>query len=184
MASTNIIVGSKASPVRFSFAHVFEPKAIAPGQEERYSVSILISKQDKKMVQKIKDAIEAALEEGKSTKFGGKVPARYKNPLRDGDVERPDDEAYEGFYFINANNTRKPEIIDGNLDEIMDRSEFYSGCWGRVSINFFPYNFENTSKGVGASLNNIQKLKDGDPFGAVTASAASEFADEDEDDLM
>lgn len=181
MATTKVIIGSKALPVRFSYAHIWEPKAVVPGQEEKYSVSILIPKSDKKTIQKINEAIDAALEEGKP-KFGGKIPARFKSPLRDGDIDRPEDEAYQDHYYINANNTRKPEVVDANLEEIMDRNEFYSGCFGRASVNFFAYNFENTSKGVGASLNNLQKLEDGDPFGAVTASASSDFGDED--DLM
>lgn len=183
MTSTKIIIGTKEAPVRFSFAHVFEPKAIAPGQEEKYSISILIPKSDKKTIAKIKSAIEAALESGKD-KFGGRIPAKFKNPLRDGDEDRPEDEAYHNHYFINASNTRKPEILNENLEAIIDRNEFYSGCHGRASVNFYAYNFENTSKGVGASLNNLQKVKDGEPFGAVISSAIDDFGDEDTDDLM
>ena len=52
-------------------------------------------------------AIQAAYDEGQSKlKGNGKsVPAlsALKTPLRDGDTERPDDEAYANAYFVNAN---------------------------------------------------------------------------------
>lgn len=169
------------SKVRFSYAHVFEPSAIEEGQTKKYSVSLIIPKSDTKLVSKIKAAIKAALEEGKA-KFGGKIPANYKNPLRDGDEERPDDEAYKDSYFINANSVRKPGIVDENLDPIMDQDEFYSGCYGRASINFYAFNVSG-NKGVAAGLNNLQKLEDG-PKLAGGSSAEEDFGSDSDDDLM
>jgi hypothetical protein len=136
------------------------------------------------MVKKVKDAIDAVLEEAKSSKFGGKVPANYKNPLRDGDTERPDDETYAGHFFINANSKIRPGIVDKDLQPIMDQDEFYSGCYGRASVNFYAFN-TNGNKGVAAGLNNLQKLKDGERLSGG-ASAADDFAGEknDDDDLM
>ncbi len=73
------------------------------------------------------------IEEG-IAKFGGKKrnKAAIELPLRDGDVER-DDEAYKGHYFINANSKTAPQIVDRSVKPILDRSEVYSGCYGRVS---------------------------------------------------
>lgn len=169
------------SKVRFSYAHVFEPTAIEEGQTKKYSVSLIIPKSDTKLVSKIKAAIKAALEEGKA-KFGGKIPANYKNPLRDGDEERPDDENYKNSYFINANSIRKPGIVDENLDPIMDQDEFYSGCYGRASVNFYAFNVSG-NKGVAAGLNNLQKLEDG-PRLAGGSSAEEDFGSDYDDDLM
>ena len=91
---------------RWSFANVWEPKSINGGAP-KYSVSLIIPKSDTKTVAKIKAAIEAAYAEGESKLKGNSrtVPplASIKTPLRDGDVERPDDPAYAGAYFINAN---------------------------------------------------------------------------------
>ena len=86
------------------------------------------------------------------------------------------------MYFLNANGTQKPGIVDENLNEILDPEEVYSGCWGRASISFYAFN-TNGNKGVGVGLNNIQKLKDGDRLGAVRASAESDFCDDFEDDF-
>lgn len=167
--------------VRFSYAHVFEPFKMNEGDKEKYGVSLIIPKSDKKTIKKIKDAIEAALEAGKD-KFGGKIPKSYKNPLRDGDEEREDDEVYAGSYFVNANSPRKPGLVDENLDPIMEKEEFYSGCYGRASINFYAFN-SNGNKGIACGLNNLQKMKDGEPLGAVVASATDDFGDDSDDDL-
>lgn len=85
-------------------------------------------------------------------KFGGKKPnkAAIKLPLRDGDIER-DDEAYKGHYFINANSTTAPQIVDRAVKPILDRSEVYSGCYARVSLNFYAFN-SNGNKGIAGEL--------------------------------
>lgn len=167
--------------VRFSYAHVFKAVAIEEGQTPKFSVSIIIPKSEKAQIDKIKKAIQNALEAGKA-KLGGKIPANYKNPLRDGDTERPDDEAYEDAYFINANSTRRPGVVDANLEAIIDEDEFYSGCYGRASVNFYAFNTSG-NKGVAAGLQNLQKLKDGDRL-AGGSSAAEDFGDANSDDLM
>lgn len=168
--------------VRFCYAHVFEPQAIEEGQQKKYSVSIIIPKSDTALIEKVKNRIENALQAG-IVKFGGKVPARYTNPLRDGDTDRPDDETYKNAYFINANSHTKPGIVDANLDELMSQDEFYSGCYGRASINFYAYNVSG-NKGIAAGLNNLQKLEDG-PKLSGGSSAAEDFGSFDSgDDLM
>lgn len=97
------------------------------------------AKSDTVTVNKIKAAIAAAYEEGQSKlKGNGKtVPALsvLKTPLRDGDLERPDDPAYSDAYFINANSATAPGIVDADRQPILERSEVYSGVYGRASIN-------------------------------------------------
>lgn len=178
--STKVITGK----VRFSYANVFEPTAMQDGQTPKYNVSIIISKSDTKTVEAIKKAIEAAKEAGKSkiADKNGKIPVNLKTPLRDGDEERPDDPAYENSYFINANSERKPGIVDRDLNPIMSRDDFYSGCYGRASINFYAFNVN--SKGVACGLNNLQKLEDGERL-AGGSSAEEDFGgDNAVDDLM
>jgi hypothetical protein len=178
--STKVITGK----VRFSYVNIFKSRAFQPGQEEKFSICLLIPKKDKKTIQAIKDAIDVAIQEGIAEKWGGKKPANLKLPLRDGDEERAEEaEEYEGMYFLNANSNQKPGIIDRYKNEILDPTEVYSGCWGRASINFFPFN-SNGNKGVAVGLNNIQKLDDDEPLGGVRASAESDFDDEYEDDDM
>lgn len=183
--ATKVITGK----VRLSYVHVFQPQSINGG-EEKYSTSILIPKEDKETLRKIKTAIEAAKELGKS-QWGGKIPANLKLPLRDGDEERPDDEAYAGHYFINASSKTKPGIAkpigktpDGKtkFEEITDSTEVYSGCYARISINFYPFN-KNGNRGIAVGLNNIVKVQDGEPLGG-RARLEDEFAEIEFDDVL
>lgn len=177
MSETKVITGK----VRFSYANVFEPKAIAEGGDKKYSVSLIIRKEDKKTLAKIENAIQTALQDGLS-KFGGKLPKKWKNPLRDGDEEREDDPNYKGCMFVNCNSDRKPGLVDENLDPILDKDEFYSGCYGRASINFYAFN-TNGNQGIACGLNNLQKLEDGERLSGGAASAEDDFGSADDDDL-
>jgi hypothetical protein len=175
---TKVITGI----VRLSYANVWEPKSINGGAE-KYSVSLIIPKSDTKTLNAINAAVNAAIEEGKG-KFGGKIPnkAALKLPLRDGDIDRPDDEAYANSYFINANSNTAPQIVDRNVNPILDRSEVYSGVYARVSINFYAFN-SNGNKGIACGLGNIQKISDGEPLGGRT-NAVDDFATDVDDDFL
>ena len=150
---------------RWSYANVWEAKSINGGTP-KFSVSLIIPKTDTVTVQKIKAAIQAAYEEGQAKLKGNgrTVPplTAIKTPLRDGDTERPDDPAYAGSYFINANSATAPGIVDADCNPILTRSEVYSGVYGRASINFYAFN-SNGNKGIACGLNNLQKIRDGDP---------------------
>ena len=152
------------------------------GSKPKYSVSVLIPKSDETTVRKVNEAINTAIEEG-IAKFGGKKPndATIKLPLRDGDLER-DDEAYKGHYFINANSVTAPQIVDTMTNPILDRNEVYSGCYGRVSLNFYAFN-SNGNKGVACGLGNIQKLRDGEPLGG-RSSAKDDFTTSLDDEFL
>ena len=175
---TKVVTGK----VRFSYLHVFEPSAIEEGGEKKYSCSLIIPKTDKATLGKIGKAIEAAKEAGKA-KLGGKIPANLKTPLRDGDEERPEDEAYENAYFLNANAKTKPGLVDKALNPIMDQEELYSGCYGRASVTFYAFNTSG-NKGIACGLNNLMKLEDGENLGG-RQSAENDFAEYAEgDDLL
>ncbi len=169
--------------VRLSYANVWEPKSINGGPE-KFSVSVIIPKSDTKTIAAINAAVEAAIEEGRG-KFGGKIPGRdaLKLPLRDGDIDRPDDEAYADSWFVNANSNSAPEIVDQALCPITSRSEVYSGVYARVSMNFYAFN-SNGKRGIACGLGNIQKIRDGEPLG-VRSSAAEDFTpDDDSEDFL
>ena len=175
---TKVITGVNT---RLSYFHGWEPVSINGGAE-KYSVSVLIPKSDRETIDAVNAAIDAAIEEG-IAKFGGKKPNRaaIKLPLRDGDTER-DDEAYKGHFFINANSTTPPQIVDRSVKPILDRGEVYSGCYARVSLNFFAFN-SNGSKGVACGLGNIQKVRDGEPLGGKSKAEDDFSTIEDEEFL-
>lgn len=166
---------------RWSYANVWDPKSINGGTP-KYSVSLIIPKSDARTLAKIKTAIEAAYKEGEAKlKGSGKtVPAlsAIKSPLRDGDTERPDDPAYAHAYFINANAASAPGIVDADVNPILTRSEVYSGVYGRASITFYAFN-SSGNKGIACGLNNLQKIRDGEPLGGK-ASAEEDFAADDD----
>ena len=176
--ATKVVTGE----VRFSFLNVFEPKSIN-GSEEKYSVSLLIPKTDTKTINAINSAVEAATQPGLG-KFGGKMPAVMKLPLRDGDAERPDDEVYAGHYFVNANCKQQPGLVYKNGQKIIDSTDLYSGCYGHASINFFAFN-NNGNKGIACGLNHLMKTRDGEPLGG-RSKVEDDFADliEDSDDFL
>lgn len=169
---------------RWSYANVWEAKSINGGTP-KFSVSLIIPKSDTATIAKIRAAIEAAYKEGEAKLKGNgrSVPALsvLKTPLRDGDTERPDDEAYANAYFVNANSATAPGIVDADRQPILDRSEVYSGVYGRASINFYAFN-SNGNKGVACGLNNLQKIRDGEPLGGKSRPE-DDFAEEDEDFL-
>lgn len=167
--------------VRFSYLHVFEPKK-APGSDvARYSVAILFPKSNKALKKRIDAAVEAAKLAGKD-KWKGRIPPNLKMPIRDGDAERPDDETYAGMWFFNATSGTKPGIVDSTgKNPIIDATELYSGCYGRVSVNFYPFS-NSGNVGVACGLNNMQKLRDGEPLSGRT-SAEYDFAGEDNEEL-
>ena len=186
----------KGGIARFSYAKVFKPEAMDPDDPDspkKYSVAILWPKSDKALTAAINKAVKAALEDGKTKKFAGKIPATWKNPVRDGD-ERTDDPVYAGHWYINATNTKKPGVVDINRDPISpdDADGFYSGCYGRFLVNFFAFNTKG-NKGVGASLQHLQKTRDGERLaGGISADEAfdddwtddSDDAGGEDDDLI
>lgn len=179
--STRVVTGM----VRFSYVHVFEPTAAADGAEPKYSVSIIIDKSDKKTLAVIQAAIEEAKVTGKSklADSKGRIPANLKTPLRDGDIDRPEDEAYAGCMFLTASSFRKPQVVGESPDCLpVSEDEFYSGCYGRASLNFYPFNASG-NKGIACGLQNLQKLADGDRLDGGT-SAAEDFANLSADDLI
>ena len=179
---TKVITGVNT---RWSYVNAWEPKSINGGAP-KYSVSLIIPKSDTKTIEKIQAAIQAAYDEGQDKlKCNGKsVPALsvLKTPLRDGDAERPDDEAYADSYFINANSGTAPGIVDADRQPILDRSEVYSGVYGRASINFYAFN-SNGNKGIACGLNTLQKIKDGEPLGGKSR-AEDDFDTEEDDDFL
>lgn len=181
---TKVVTGK----VRLSYANIFEPRSIN-GSEPKYSVSLIIPKDDTQQIEVIKQAIENAKERDKH-KWGGKIPANLKLPLRDGDLERPEDEAYANSYFINANSTRPPAVVglykDAATGKVikLTEEEVYSGCYARVSINFYGFNAAG-NKGIACGLGNVQKIEDGERLGGGSSAEEDfDFEEVENDDWI
>jgi len=153
---------------RFSYLNVFEPKE-TPSGDLKFSVSILIPKEDTEGIKEIHTAINIAVQKGlDNNKFGkGNVP-NLRLPIRDGDAEFEEGNRgpeYKGCFFINATSKNKPGCVKAQKDSrpvpIFDPDDFYSGCYGRADVNFFPYN-QAGNRGVGVGLNNLMMVKEGE----------------------
>jgi len=166
---------------RFSYAYVFEPRMNEETGVAKYSCSFLIPKENKEAIKLVENAVAAAAKKGAEKYWSGKVPANLKKPLRDGDVEREDDPVYEGMMFFNCSNARKPHVcvLDEDLGAVVetsDEEEFYSGCWGALTAEFYPFD-KKGSRGVAVSLGNVIKTRDGDRLSGSAESADSSFGD-------
>lgn len=173
-SATRVVTGK----VRLSYCHLFEPYTNDPEKEARYSVTILIPKKDKATLDKILKAEAAAKEEGKSSKFNGKIPSNLSSIIHDGDEEADLERnpEYAGHVYMAMSSKQRPGIVDQDLNPILDSTAVYSGCYARVSINAFAYNTAG-KKGVSFGLNNVQFLEDGEPLGGRTR-AEDDFADD------
>ena len=172
--------------VRLSYPNLFKAKAFGNSTDAKYSASFLIPKSDTATVAKIKAAIEEAKEDGKSSKWKGRIPANLRSPLRDGDAERAADHPeYAGMWFINATSGNAPKLYDKDHSEILDSEDLYPGCWVRADINFNAYSF-NGNNGVGAYISSVMKWKDAERFAgyAASASAYDDDYEDDDEDLM
>ena len=173
-SDTSIRIGE----VRFSYVNVFTRKKNEDGSDGKYGVCLMIPKNDSAALKLVKDAIEAAKSIGKTSKWGGKLPGRLSTPLRDGDEERPDDPNFAGMYFMNANSNHEVGVKvleNGAIEDALGSEDFYSGCWGVASLNFFAYD-SSGNKGVGCGLNNVIKTRDDERLGGGR-SADQDFGD-------
>lgn len=171
---THVITGK----CRLSYAHIWEPASIDGNSPEKYSACVII--RDSGTLEKVKRAQEAAIQEGVKSKWKGKRPAKLKLPLRSGGEERPEDEVFQGCYFLNASSKKQPGVVDLARNEILDKEEVYSGCYCRFSLNFYPFSV-NGNNGVAVGLNNIQKVADGERLGGGSR-AEDDFDDGYTDD--
>ena len=170
----------RIGPCRISFPHVFEPDNTEMGGG-KYSVTLLIDKDDKDALALIEDGINNAKEYGKSSKWGGKIPKVLREPLRDGDLSEREEEA--GHWVLRTSSTRRPLVLDQRRQEIFDQGEIYGGCYCSAIVTFAPYSMR--SNGVGCYFDAIQKLKDGEAFGGGARTSVDDFDDfEDEDGML
>ena len=168
MSGTNVVTGE----ARFSYVHLATPQM--PSETDvttkpKYSLTILVPKNDEKTVRLLREAEEAAKVTGKEKKWGGSIPRKVHSVIKDGDnddefegAKGPGDEV-RGHYVFTARTTDKPPVVDARVRQ-MDAADVYSGCYGRVSVQAFPYLF-NGKAGVSFALKSVQFIRNGEPLG-------------------
>jgi len=167
---------------RLSYVHLTRPYKQDGQQDEKYKVTLLIPKRDTATKNRIDACIEAAIRKGMSEYWGNQRPSAdaLNLPIYDGDGVRPSDkEPYSSEHndhwvmTASCGTLRKPEVVDMQGNPIINESEIYSGMYGNVSIEFFPYN--KGRRGVGCALGNVRKTRDGEQLAGGT-TAADDFA--------
>ncbi|MFZ5975222.1 MAG: ssDNA-binding protein [Bacillota bacterium] len=160
--------------VRISYEHLMKPYAPKPDAEPKYSATLLIPKTDIDTKRRIDAAIQAAIAEGVSSKWGGIRPPQPPIPIHDGDGLRPNGIAFgpecKGHWVMTASSKQPQEIVDIAMNPIINPTEVYSGMYARVNINFFAYN-QAGRRGIGCGLGPVQKTRDGEPLGGRTTAA-------------
>lgn len=161
---------------RISYPHLFQPEA-APGQTEpKYSVTLLIPKTDTVTKAALDAAIQAAIREGVKG-YSGAITLS-KPVVKDGDSLRDNGKSYgpecAGMWIVKAKSRNKPQVVDGQIQPIIDPTQMYAGCYGRVAGYMRAYAMAGTT-GVSFILNAVQKTGDGEPFGAPTPTAEDMF---------
>jgi len=142
---------------RLSFPHLFEPNSFRDS-DPKYSATLLFPKgTDLKPLKKL---AAAAVKE----KWGDNPPKNLRNPFRDGSEKEL--EGYEGVTFITASSKKRPGVVDQQVQPILDADEIYAGCYVRASVTAFCYGGKGTAitPGVSFGLQNVQKIRDGEPF--------------------
>jgi hypothetical protein len=175
-ANTRVVTGR----VRFSYVNLHTPRIIGDSTIPKYSLCVLINMEDDETIEKIEAAIENAIERGEALwkDFDG---FKIVSPLRSGNLERPDQKEFIDHYFLNAATRFRPAVVDKNVQEI-DPVEVYSGCYGRASLEFYPYN-QNGNMGIGCGLRNVQKYEDGEHL-AGRSSALDDFLQNPFDNIL
>jgi hypothetical protein len=163
--------------VRLSYVHLFTPYARQQGEEPKYRTTILVPKTDIATKQRIDSRINAAIQEGISSKWNGVRPPVLAIPIYDGDGVRPSGgmpfgEECKGHWVFTASSRLAPEIVDLSMKRIANHMEIYSGVYARVSVSFFPY-ASNGKNGIGCALGPVQKIQDGEPLGNRISAAAA-----------
>jgi hypothetical protein len=183
-------IKSKVQPVltpefRVSYPSVFEARAAMDGAPLMYSLTMLFrtvadpKHPEEKVVDigKLKQNVVEVLTEQfgpdktKWPKFGvgpGLVRLPFRNGAEPGYVEKA---GYgPGVVFVRASSGvkfAKPQVVDGNVNPILSPNEFYGGCYAQAMVKAHWYD-NSGNRGVSFYLGNVQKIRDGIPFGGAT----------------
>lgn len=179
----------KTGIVRFSYPHLFEPSSVK-GSEPKYGIQIIIDKNDEATYKALTTAYSNATENGKR-EYGAKFkPSPFFRPVGgqygllidcDEDPEKKDQEEYKGKYLMTLKSTKAPDVLAvetgrRKLDQEEGEKVVYAGCYGKVTLSVYPYS-NDFGTGVSASINNVLKVRDGEPFSG-RVSGEDDFADE------
>lgn len=169
--------------VRLSYPHLFVPQQNKGGGKAKYSADLIL---DKKIhadtIAKIEKIIERV-----SLDFFKKAVKLKQSAFHDGN-EKEDQEGYgDDVMYIVAKNDRKFPVVDRDpsISLTAEDPKPFGGCYVNAVVRFYAYDHETGGKGVSASLEAVQFVRDGKAFGAGPVDPEDEFTAvaEGEDDI-
>lgn len=166
------------TPFRGSFVSLATPSLPFGETDEskaKYQLTIVLPKKDAFWKQIAEAQKACAIDKW------GKVPANMKTSVKDGDAIVDDDgnlkyPEFEGCYTLQAATKRKPGVVDAALNPVMEADELYSGAYYRATVSPYTWDHPTGGKGVSFALDNVMKVKDGEPFGGA-GKAEDDFAE-------
>lgn len=178
--ANKIVIGGPGRLIRFSFAEVLKPTHNDDNDRDEYSVMLLIPKSDKQSLRIIRNEIEKFKEDI----YGKNAPRNLQLPLKDGDEyyssnTGEQDKNRLGCYYMTSKTLFAPDVkklVAGKLVDAKDENDFYSGCYGIASVNFYNYDTKG-KKGISCGLSSVCKIKDGERLGGGRADAEKEFSE-------
>lgn len=170
---------ARLANVRASFQHLLQASAFPGSDDLKYSMCALVDKGDKETIAVIEQAIKNAEAQGVE-KYGDKfAKAKKHNPLHDGDAEKEGQPGYENCIYFNCSNRQQPRVLDALTGEVAQETDIYSGMYGTLIVNCYPYFNTAATCGVSISLMGFQKTADGEVLGGSRVSD-SDFDDDDD----
>lgn len=184
MSNTQLPEGQVLIPSsRVGYPKFYKAEGIKGDKESkpRYGCQIYLPKSDESTKAKIDKEIARL----SKLHFKGVKPKSKDLCIKDGDGE-DGDENTRGYWIISANRAEsqgRPQVIDRSRKAIdsSDASKVYAGCYCNFLVSFFvPKNWGK----ITASLEIVQFVKDGEPFGAprpVADQVMPELPEEEEE---
>lgn len=164
---------------RLAFVNLAEPRSVSGGNPS-YGVRVLLDPKDPDV-----KVIEDAMLEVATTKWKDKGKAQLESLILKDKVALMKREyrsattgevfkGFEGMYSLNASSgqAKPPSCFDNVLDESgkpvkLDadgiRRKLYSGCYGHVKVEIYPYDKDNIIR-INCGLMGVMFAGDGEPF--------------------
>lgn len=167
------------------FSNLEEPYAFNEKDDPKYSVTVLIPKDNKEEIENLKSIITKHFTEAKLKSNAG-------IPLTDGDSKKKtleeegkNGDTYEGMYVFRSNSKFKVKVLNSKLQNETREEELFQGCWCRLSVEFYAYH-AGSNTGITSYLRGVQILGQSGVDLKIASSVVGDFdVEEDvEDDIF
>jgi len=146
---------------RVAFPNVFQPN-----EKGKYGLTMLFDKNNFNAAP-FQEIIKEILEQVQTVYYkGGPIPQGIRrSPIKDGDLPNSNGNVFfAGYYSAGTTSNFQPGVVDHNVQPIINQGEFYAGCYARAKVHAYWYDVDG-NKGIGFSIGNIQKTRDGERMG-------------------